>query len=82
MARKYVYRYIVEGRGPLPLDMLRYDGSYPASEADAAAAGNAREYRRVTLEHVDTRRDWCPCAERWRSFLWAPHALNVPAAYD
>ena len=32
MPRTYLHRYAVEGTGRFPIDMLRYDGSWPATE--------------------------------------------------
>lgn len=45
MARRhYVHRYTVEGRGRFPIDMLRYDGSYPAN---GSGFRRGREFTRV-----------------------------------
>lgn len=73
----YVFHYIVHGRGPLPLDMLRRDRSYPATEHSAQAA-SLTDYGRpceVTLEHVGERH-WMPLAERWKSFGWEVLAVQ------
>lgn len=57
-----VYRidFMVQGRGDFPLDMLRYDRAWPASEADSGRiAGRVvvdelgRAPRRVTLSHYE-----------------------------
>jgi hypothetical protein len=66
--------------GTFPVDMLRYDGLYPARETDS--------YRLQTAiqGHHDSRDDWAdgkgvmlkryadkewkPNADRWRSFGW------------
>lgn len=69
-------RYVVEGVGFFPFDMLRYDGSYPYGSTDVAAMGaldaaRAMETRQVELAHVgSTRPTWLPTIARWRSFGW------------
>ena len=70
MARPREYRYMVEGEGRFPLDMLRYDMSYPASETDSNAIANTFNEgyeRRWRVELVSKRR---PTAARWASFNW------------
>jgi hypothetical protein len=68
----------VEGVGPFPFDMLRYDGCYPASSEDATAMGrsNPKIARRVRLT---TLRGFLPdvnpanvgpTTARWLSFGW------------
>lgn len=71
MARKQQpQRFEVTGRGAFPMDMLRYDACYPASEADAGVlqrvtTGRSREEATVAL--VSLR---APTQERWASFGW------------
>lgn len=73
-----VYRYTVEGRGTFPLDMLRYDASYPAASDDATVIDQDRnegtfyrEIRSVTLIHNHVGRSrWEPTYARWESFSW------------
>lgn len=66
-------RYVVEGRGPFPLDMMRRDRSEPAGDEDRTAvdatyeAGLApRELRRVSL----VTRERTTLDDRWESFGW------------
>jgi hypothetical protein len=64
-------RVVVEGSGPFPIDMLRYDGAYPAREEDAARIHSsfdrfARERQKVTIVIPDGR----PTEGRWDSFGW------------
>lgn len=72
----YRTRYVVEGVPPIPLDMLRYDQSFPATEQDAGRAGlSVYEHDgtpvRVTLDHHHTEKSWRgPTPDRWDSFLW------------
>lgn len=69
------------GAAPFPIDMLRYDGCYPATEADSAAITRSffpidmlgrddQRGRHITLEKHSTRRRWEPTYGRWNSFLW------------
>lgn len=71
-AKLHTVRFTVEGTGPLPLDMLRYDASYPATEHDSARAFDDHfgRPRAVELEHRSERRDWTPTTARWQSFGW------------
>lgn len=68
MARPRMIRFIVEGRGPFPLDMLRHDEAWPRTETDANIAQDAeRERRSVTLL---SGRVTGPTHGRWASFGW------------
>ena len=66
-------RYVVEGRGEFPSDMMRRDRSRPASDEDRAKVEATREgglsgrdTRRITLE----TRERETLDERWLSFGW------------
>ncbi len=66
-------RYVVEGRGPFPLDMLQKDCAEPATDEDRAKIDatyetglQPRERRRVTLVTREPR----TVDERWESFGW------------
>jgi len=65
-------RYVVEGRGPFPLDMLRRDCAEPASEEDRlaieAASGDAPATGRRRIALVTSERRTLD--ERWESFGW------------
>lgn len=72
MAKKFKYK--VRGTADFPLDMLRYDASYPAGTEDAHSIHNnlrhcpgqdRREARTVTLIGPVE-----PTAGRWESFGW------------
>lgn len=59
----------VTGRGQFPLDMLRYDGCWPARPEDVELMrGDVRSQPRtislVTISHH------APTAGRWESFGW------------
>ena len=86
MAKIWVTEYEVIGDGQFPVDMLRYDASYPADDQSAAAilaeAGFGmkplkREPRRVTLRHRDSYSKWEPTVGRWNSFSWSLDMANV-----
>jgi hypothetical protein len=57
-------RYKVNGFGEFPIDMLRYDEVYPASERDSDTIMNSRSQRTVEV----AGRSCTPA--RWESFLW------------
>lgn len=80
MPKKYLHHYSVSGRGPFPVDMLRYDRSMPASESDAGkiteSFGFHREQQQVELIHYDERADWTPCKPRWKSFAWSAESVS------
>lgn len=73
-ARTVRFIYTVSGETAFPIDMLRYDGSYPASSTDASAIiesfipGN---HTRRVINLMTTRdKNWLPIQARWRSFGW------------
>ncbi len=68
MPKVKILEYMVEGRGPFPSDMFRYDVGEPADDANAALIeANKRNYRdtyviRVLAKHCTV--------DRWESFGW------------
>lgn len=92
MAEKvYKVRFTVEGRGAFPIDMLRYDASWPISELDSAVLVNPAGTRKVTLAHcdsgkapvklpIDVRFAAARCGltpARWESFGWRIVSVEV-----
>lgn len=71
MTRAISHRFTVRGGGVFPLDMLRYDGCYPASGDDVARMSR----REVSVRDVElgaiTVLPWVPTQGRWNSFGWA-----------
>jgi len=67
--RTRVIQFTVTGRGKLPLDMLRRDRCYPATEADSACAENFSGERSIVLE-TTTDGYFAPTTHRWESFGW------------
>lgn len=67
-------QFEVQGRGPFPLDMLRYDRCFPASESDSHVIGVTHtpgyrdEAKTIRLTMADPKRQ--PTAARWESFRW------------
>ena len=61
------HRYIVEGSGEFPFDMLRRDRAFPADIASAKAMGERNGLRRVELI---TARARDVNVKRWDSFGW------------
>jgi len=69
--------FTVEGTYPFPVDMLRYDGCYPASTHDAVQLGDScrgpsrtsdpKRKRQVTLSTTLFNK---PTTARWESFGW------------
>lgn len=60
---------VVEGTGDFPLDMLRYDCAFPATEHDSAIASHYSNRRAVALI-LRSVNDNGPTDPRWTSFLW------------
>lgn len=71
MAKLYYHRFVVEGVGYFPLDMLRYDGCWPGTSEDVDAISYIEDgmKRRVQLTTIG-HKDWKPTLGRWQSFGW------------
>lgn len=74
-AKRFNFRFTVQGRGQFPLDMLRYDRCWPRGETDANVAQSSSERavgeaRLVELTATDRPSYWTPTEGRWRSFGW------------
>lgn len=64
-------RFVVEGKGSFPFDMLRYDSCFPDTAHDSAAMEHHRhEKRQIVLCSVGNVGSDFPTVERWRSFSW------------
>ncbi len=59
--------YKVSGRGNFPIDMLRYDGVYPASEKDSGIIQSMQNDGGRRTGEVEGR--GCTPAH-WESFMW------------
>jgi hypothetical protein len=71
----FLHTFRVRGDGSFPVDMLRYDSCFPATEGAASLIersirdGALSRDREVTL-HAWQHRDWTPTHGRWESFNW------------
>ena len=76
--RMVVDNFTVEGKVGFPIDMLRYDRCWPATQNDAAAIDRVLQPRRVPMRDVPvgssitlrTGSESAPTIERWRSFMF------------
>ena len=75
--RKYKYTYIVEGKVAFPVDMLRYDSSFPDREGEfgSSVIENSvnHDTEGLSLVILGTWQDgesWKPSEGRWNSFGW------------
>jgi len=60
---------VVEGSGSFPVDMLRYDSAFPATEIDSSLVEDHHEHRAVALI-VRSLNNLGPTEARWESFTW------------
>ena len=69
-----IRKYLVEGRGSFPIDMLRYDRAWPSTESDAGTIDRSFHSRLrpqvVILEGLSK-----PTVGRWASFGWEVRLL-------
>lgn len=73
VSMKWRIRFAVEGRGPFPLDMLRYDACHPTRETELPTRGFGETEvgpRRIHLERFAESASWRPTIGRWNSFGW------------
>jgi hypothetical protein len=67
-------RFTVVGHGKFPIDMLRYNGCWPASSEDSRSiqatyeSGHSRETFEITLMVAPGYSE--PTTARWASFGW------------
>lgn len=67
----HLFSFFVEGGGVFPIDMLRYDSAWPASERDSYLIAESLEQGvgRRTIE-LNTVSQTAPTFGRWESFGW------------
>jgi hypothetical protein len=74
----YRQTFRVTGMGEFPLDMLRYDHCWPATETDAASAEGPRHCPRTVAIVRDIRQKGdVPTASRWHSFGWDVDTASI-----
>ncbi len=65
-----VINFVVTGKGPFPLDMLRYDRCWPMTQDDVLhtpwTRNHGMEEREINLNGICAH----PTIERWKSFGW------------
>ncbi len=73
----FTHLYQVRGYHPFPIDMLRYDESFPATEKDTTALSALAHAFPTTagpttimLASTRSQTRWEPTRERWASFGW------------
>lgn len=64
----YIVDFAVRGFGEFPLDMLRYDSAWPATESDSYRMRD--EGKRVVFLTMWCRNGTGPTVGRWESFTW------------
>jgi len=63
--------FVVEGNGGFPLDMLRYDLCWPASETDSRLIeASKRDEYRGRVRAISLKGLKYPTERRWESFGW------------
>lgn len=67
------FNYVVEGTGPFPFDMLRYDRCWPRYESEVGVMGVCRGGIRAI--HMQGLRE--PTVGRWESFGWRINARDL-----
>jgi hypothetical protein len=67
MKSKSIRTFDVSGCGHFPIDMLRYDECWPATEQDSTQLANYHHTRIVTLKTIYSA---APTDGRWASFGW------------
>ncbi len=60
-------RFAVSGEGGFPIDMLRFDECWPASQVDSTRIAEESVMRRT----VRLRSDKTPNEQRWKSYGWS-----------
>ena len=72
MAKKYYQTFVVETSFQFPVDMLRYDGCFPASERDSGVIilnlSDMRSPINVKIGRYVDGKHSKPTIERWKSF--------------
>ena len=69
----YITTFRVRGKGPFPLDMLRYDQCWPHTPLDVENMNETHERDIVIAKAHPYRTGGNLTVERWNSFGWAVH---------
>jgi hypothetical protein len=72
MAEKPTRTFVVTGKGPFPIDMLRHDQCYPAAPADVDSIEfSLRPKDRPVKRKIMLSTHAHPNVDRWNSFGWS-----------
>lgn len=71
--------YTVSGEGDFPIDMLRYDASWPYQEADSRRIARQGE---LSLQVINLRSNKLPHPERWASFGWSVLGVTLAGVVE
>ena len=76
----YTSKFVVEGRGHFPIDMLRYDACWPRTQEDVTALNDywSEKPRRVVLSSAHKLKGYRPTSTRWSSFGWTVVEISKP----
>jgi hypothetical protein len=75
------FRYVVEGVGEFPLDMLRYDNAWPATTLDVASMATESLFNATLRRQVVIHSYRAPTLARWESFGWRVRVEDVRDAF-
>ncbi len=78
MAKASTFDFQVQGNGPFPFDMLRFDECWPVTSADANAMDSESSHMRIV--RLRTSNPFAPTAKRWESFTWKVVVTDFDAA--
>ena len=79
----YYQTFTIEGSFPFPLDMLRYDSCFPATQKDVSGISqsiertNTEPVVKVRLGRLITNKGERPTEARWRSFGWKVSDIHI-----
>ena len=69
--KRFFHKFTVQGGGAFPVDMLRYDNAFPASERESGKMDvHILDRREVSLACWQNSYRWQPEELRWESFGW------------
>lgn len=74
----WIYRFKVKVHLPFPIDMLRYDECFPASQDDSAKMSSDSGVKEISLIHYHSSKYWNPTILRWRSFTCEVIEIEKP----
>lgn len=73
-----VTKFVVSGTLPFPIDMLRYDAAWPASESDSAVIESTMRHDNNGRVEVTVKARGPLTVGRWESFGWTVKRAMEP----